>query len=658
MALLSVSLAALAAAEPESAAEKTLAPYFLLPGAESSVDQMPLKSTAVEVKIAGVIADVRISQVYANAGGTPLEAIYIFPGSTRAAVYGLEMRIGERVVKAEVQKREQARQTYEAAKTEGKSTSLLEQHRPNVFQMNVANILPGDTIQVELRYTEFLVPTAGEYEFVFPTVVGPRYSNTPATGAPETAEWVANPYLTKGVPSPAAFQIGVEVIAGMPLQGFQCTSHAVKPEFQDASHATVRLDAAQTPANDRDFILKYRLAEAKIESGLMISEGEKENFFMLTVQPPKRITPAELPPREYIFVVDVSGSMNGFPLEISKGLIKQLLATLRPTDSFNILLFSGGNTLLAPSSQPATAENLAAAVQVIDHQRGGGGTELLPALRQTLALPNRTESARSIVVITDGFVDVEPEAFTLIRENLNKANLFAFGIGSSVNRHLIEGMAHAGQGEPFIVTRPNEAEAEAKRFREYISAPVLTHVHAEFGAFQAYDGEPASIPDLLAERPVVLLGKWKGAAEGAITVRGRSGAGEYVQTFDVAKATRVNSTEALGYLWARKRIATLADFNALRPDDERTREVTNLGLTYHLLTAYTSFVAVDEEVRNKGGGMSPVKQPLPLPAGVENSAISGGGAPISTTPEPSTWLLLLVAAAILGFSRNRGRACA
>jgi Ca-activated chloride channel family protein len=257
-------------------------------------------------------------------------------------------------------------------------------------------------------------------------------------------------------------------------------------------------------------------------------------------------------------------------------------------------------------------------------------------------------------------VAVETQAFDLIRANLNRANLFAFGIGSSVNRFLIEGMARAGQGEPFIVTQPKEAEAEAKKFREYISSPVLTRIGVDFGGFQAYDVEPAAPADVLADRPLVLMGKWKGAADGRITVRGQSGEGVYEKAFPVAEAKAIESTKALAYLWARSRIAMLADYNQLRNDDERTREVVTLGLTYNLLTAYTSFVAVDNVVRNTGGNLAMVKQPLPLPQGVSNSAVGGSGASIQTTPEPETWMLMAVAVVFLGGEvlRRRNRRCA
>ncbi len=651
-------LTLISASESGAPNDKTLSPYFQVKGGgESSVDAMPLKATEVNVTIAGVIADVCVTQTYSNASGIPLEATYIFPGSIRAAVYGMQMTIGDRVLKAKVQPREEARRTYEQAKTEGKSASLLEQQRPNVFQMNVANIMPGDTIKVELRYSELLVPEGGEYEFVYPTVVGPRYSNQPEASAPETDKWISNPYLMKGEKSPSTLNISVDLVAGMPLQGLHCETHPVKPEFRDASHAIVKLEAADVPANDRDFILKYRLAESKIESGLLLTKGEKENFFLLTVQPPKRTAATVLPPRDYVFVLDVSGSMVGFPLDCAKGLIRQLLGTLKSEDTFNVILFSGSSRLLSPSSLPASRENLTRALELIDHVKGGGGTELLPALKQALELPNEREAARSIVVVTDGYVGCETQAFDLIRQNLHRANLFAFGIGSSVNRFLIEGMARAGQGEPSFVTRPDQAEKEVHKFREYISAPMLTHIKVDFGGFDVYDVEPVSFPDLLADRPTVIFGKWKGAAQGTITLRGKSGAGEYAQAFPLADSKPLESTNALAYLWARSRIASLADYNQLDREDERVKAVTNLGLTYNLLTAYTSFVAVDETVRNTSGNAQLVKQPLPLPAGVENSAV---GAAIQTTPEPEEWMMIFVIAAIIAFRfySARKRRCA
>ncbi len=281
-----------AAEEPESG-DKTLSPYFFVKSDHPDLDQLPLKSTSAVVNIAGVIADVKVTQVYKNEGKRPIEAIYVFPASTRAAVYGMKMTIGERVIVAKIQKREEARAAYEQAKKEGKSASLLEQQRPNVFQMNVANILPGDEIKTELSYTELLTPTDGVYDFVYPTVVGPRYSNQKAAEAPPSEKWVANPYLHEKQPPTYTFDIKVQVAAGMPIQEMTCTSHVVDIRYEDPSRAVVALATSEKFAGNKDYILKYRLTGERIESGLLLYQGENENFFLLMAQPPKRISPAD-----------------------------------------------------------------------------------------------------------------------------------------------------------------------------------------------------------------------------------------------------------------------------------------------------------------------------------------------------------------------------
>ncbi len=714
--------------------DKTLSPYFLVKSDDPEVDQFPLIFTAADVNIIGVIADVTVTQVYKNEGQHALEAIYIFPGSTRAAVYGMTMTIGARTIMAQIRERQKARQEYEQAKQEGKTASLLEQQRPNVFQMNVANILPDDKIKVELKYTELLVPTDGVYEFVYPTVVGPRYSNQPVSAAPETDQWVVNPYYQEGEKPSYIFDISTQLATGMPLQEISCATHSVKVNYAGPGAASVMLDQTeiiekirrlqpdhlerlkdalknlyfgedfgnlpvfyktlfqlasdtQQPeivverqtvtkfSGDRDYILRYRLAGQQIESGLLLykgkptpnpsQEGNEENFFLLMMQPPARVQTEDIPPREYIFIVDVSGSMNGFPLNTSKTLLHNLIEHLRPTDTFNVLMFAGGSTVMSEESVPATSENVQRAIHMIQRERGGGGTELLSALKRALNLPKTEGNSRTIIVVTDGFVNCETQAFELIRSNLHHANLFVFGIGSSVNRHLLEGMARAGQGESFVVTEPKNAPAEAERLRKYIQSPVLTGIEADFGKFDVYDVEPLSIPDILAGRPVILFGKWQGELQGSVTIRGHSGQGIYQQRFDVSQTTPSERNSALRYLWARKRIEILGDYNALHLQDERVKEITNLGLTYNLLTQYTSFLAVDQVVRRTAEPVKTVKQSLPLPQGVSNNAVGrtvrqttkSGKTTVPlpvATPEPGT--ILLFGLGLLGLLGLRKKA--
>jgi Ca-activated chloride channel homolog len=648
--LLSLSLCSFAQeGESGTSAEKTLSPYFFIDGGDPSVDNFPLKSTDVSVAINGVIAEVAVKQTYHNGGTLPINGKYVFPASTRAAVHGMTMRIGDRIIRAKIKEREAAKQEFEQAKKEGKSASLLEQQRPNVFSMNVANVMPGDSIEIELNYTEHIVPTDGTYEFVYPTVVGPRYSNTPESSAPESEHWVKSPYLHQGVQPTSSLSINTVVSTGIPIQELACSTHKTMVNWENESLARIDLDSSEKNGGNRDYILRYRLTGEAIESGLMLYKGDTENFFLLTVQPPKRVSSKEIPPREYVFVVDVSGSMNGFPLNVSKQLMKNLIANLKPTDLFNVILFSGSSSAMAPKSVPATQENLSRAIALIDGQNGGGGTELSPALSRAFMLPADDRYSRNIIIATDGYISAEKEAFSLIRNNLDRANVFSFGIGSSVNRFLIEGIAKAGLGEPFVVTNEGEAAGIAEKFRKYISAPVLTDIKVEYKGFDAYDVEPQMIPDLLAERPLVIFGKYRGNASGQIAITGSNGNGSFKKVFDVAGTTPREANHALKFLWARTRIANLGDFAGESEESEAVKEITSLGLAYNLLTKYTSFIAVLEIVRNTNGNAADVDQPLPLPQGVSDLAVGG----TNNVPEPGILSMIGILGAMLFIAQWR-----
>ena len=619
--------------------DKRLSPYFFVESGAEGQESFPLKSTTVKAVISGVIADVTVTQAYANLGTLPINARYVFPASTRAAVHGMRMTVGEDVIEAQIKARQEARQVYNEAKSAGKSASLLEQQRPNVFSMHVANIMPGETIAIDLHYSELLVPEAGMYQFVYPTVVGPRYSTLPEAGADDHHQWLENPYLSEGQPPTSTFDIQVTLAGGLPIQQVACSSHATDVAWDGPAKAQITLAADDSHGGNRDFILEYRLSGDQIQSGLMLYQGETENFFMLMVQPPQRVTPEAIPPREYIFVLDVSGSMHGFPLDTAKLLMKDLLAGLRPEDRFDVILFAGASRLLAPRSIAADPAQIRAALKFIDDQQGGGGTELARALTTGLNLPFDEGYARTMVVVTDGYIAAEKEVFGLIADQAGQCNVFAFGIGSSVNRHLVEGLAKAGQGEPFVVTDPQEAAAAAARFKRYIAAPVLTDIGIEIDGFDAYDVEPRRPADLFAQRPLIVCGKWRGQPAGTIGIKGTTGNGPYAASFDVSQASPSDAHGALPYLWARRRLERLSDFSAAEEDEQTKQQVTRIGLTYNMLTAHTSFVAVHETVRNTAAPANDVDQPLPLPLHVSNLAVGA-----RQVPEPNLGSMLAVLA--------------
>lgn len=624
-------------------AERTLSPYFQVEGGEEGVEPFALESTRVNARIDGVIADVTVQQRYRNGGDVPLHTRYVFPASTRAAVHGLTLQVGDKRVRAQIRERQVAAREFEHAAASGKTASLLEQDRPNVFSMAVANVLPGDQVTVELRYSELLVARDGRYEFVYPTVVGPRY----VRGARQS-ELAGGPYMVQGDSPDSAFELEVELAGAVPLAELQSSSHKLDVRYRAASQAHVRLARAERYAANRDFVLHYRLTGAQPESGILLHEGARENHFLLMLQPPARVPPALLPAREYVFVLDVSGSMQGFPLDTAKLLLGELVAGLRPQDSFNVLLFSGQSRLFSERSLPATRANLQRALALVDDQNGGGGTELEAALERVLSLPRSAHTSRSVVLVTDGYIAQEQGALELIEKNLGDTNVFAFGIGSSVNRYLIEGVARTGRGEPFVVTQPEEAAAEAQRFRKYIESPVLTEVRVRFEDFDAYDVEPTTQPDLFAERPIVVFGKWRGARRGSIELSARGAAGPFARTLKLAEIPSGDHA-ALPLLWARDRIARLSDF-AMEPSTSE-REVTALGLQYSLLTPYTSFVAVLEQVRNPGGSAVRTDVPVALPLGM-NELDEDCGA-YAAGAEPELYWLLAAALLMVAFTQAR-----
>ncbi len=640
-------------------ARRAESPYFHVQGGEPGVDALPLKSTRVDVRVAGVIADVSVTQHYRNEGQKPIEARYVFPGSTHAAVHAMNVRIGTRLITAQIKEKERARIEYQAAKQEGKTAALLEQERPNVFQMNVANILPGDEVAVELRYTELITPTEGRYEFVFPTVVGPRYHSPSSSSTPAAQAMPAVPYLLEGQASNTSFDLKLHFASPLPVSEIRSASHPIEVSHEGRNDAVVELDRKDSAARDnRDFILHYSLAGERTATGLALYRGSEENFFLALIEPPKHLPTELINPREYIFVVDISGSMRGYPLNTAKTLLRKLIGQLRPSDSFNVMLFSGSSQMLAEQSVPASHANVERALATIDAARGGGSTEIVPALKRIAALPKNDDVARTVIVVTDGYVTVENEVFALVRKNLGRSNVFAFGIGHSVNRHLIEGIARAGQGEAFVVTKPEHAAEQAERLRKMIQSPVLTKVRLNFDGLDVYDVEPGTaLPDVLGGRPVVVWGKWRGEPRGQLVLEAQAANGTHREV--IAAPAPEQGAAALRHLWARQRIAQLSDQEALEGGSAKREPILALGLKYGLLTQYTSFLAVDRVVRTSESGAT-VDQPSPLPQGVSEAAVGEPpktfAATVPSTPEPAAWMAMLMTALMLLLALRRREA--
>ncbi len=574
-------------------ADVTGCPYFNISSSDTTGVVFLLASTDVNATISGVIANVVVEQLYLNTGDSTVDATYVFPMSSQAAIYSMEMDVNDRTIVAEIRRKAEAQQIFDNADSSGLTASLLEQHRPNVFQMSLANVNPGDSLTVRMVYTELLVPTNGVYQFVFPNIVGPRFTTNGEL-------WVSQANQDSFAVSQTDLNINLKINAGMPVMA-ECISHPATFNNQGISTETM---LTTHPGND--FIVNYTLGKNQIQTGLLLYEDVDENFFLAMIQPPTPNVSFSSPPREYIFIMDVSGSMSGQPIQISKDLITNLLNDLNSGDRFNIIFFAGGSSVLSHNSLPVTTNNINMAINMIENMNAGGSTNLLPAMQRALDMTGTQGYSRTFAILTDGYVTVEKEAFELIRENLNEANFFAFGIGNSVNRYIIEGIAYVGEGEPFVITNQDNPGDVAATFKEYIERPALTNIEAIFSGIDAYDVEPLMIPDVFAERPVIIYGKYRNPALGYIIVQGDYANGVVSDTLKFSNYT-TNAPEniALKYLWARKRIKLMSDYGIASNEADTIsieEEITLLGLKYSLITEFTSFVAVDSNAVAAGDG--------------------------------------------------------
>jgi len=598
------------------------APAFELTDA-AQVDTLPLVSQHTTVDVAGLVARIELVQVWENRGKVPLEATYVFPTSTRAAVHDLRMQIGDRrELRAEIRPKEKARQAFDAARDNGQTAGLLEQQRPNAVTMHLTHIMPGDRVRVVVEASELIRPIDGVYELVLPQTLGPRYGGNASRSG--TEDFVDNGHVT-GASSKVETRVDVTVRSPIGVRGIGSPSHAVAPVFasRDEGPVSIRSSADDVVA-DRDVILRWRLASDEVQTGVLLyrDRDSGEHTFMVVGEAPGEVPEGMAPPRDVAFVLDVSGSMGGFPLENGKHLVRELLAELRPEDTFNLLFFAGGSAVLSGTgSLPATPTNLQRGRAMLDAMETGGGTELLSALQKVFSLPrgdvDGVTRSRAIVVVTDGMISAERAAFRLVHEHLGDATLFAFGIHGSVNRHLIEGLAAAGRTEPFVVVDAAQAKKAVDHFRTIAARPALTNVRLSFQGFEAHDLEPSAPMDLYPGRPLMVLGRFRGPASGTVVVTGDGVDGPYRREIPIEDHLERREHAPLQTLWARERVARLVDRDA--PDDAALQEVEALGLRHRLLTERTSFVVVDPQRRNAGGDLAIVAQPSVVPQDMAGS---------------------------------------
>jgi Ca-activated chloride channel family protein len=596
----------------------------------------PLKHTDVKAEISGFLSRVTVTQEFENPFKEKIEAVYTFPLPHNAAVDDMTMLVGDRTVRGKILQREQAEAVYEAAKTRGQTASLLNQERPNIFTQSVANILPGEQIKITISYVETLKYEDGVYEFVFPMVVGPRYIPGNATGAqgngfaPDTdrvpdASRITPQPVPEGMRAGHDISMEVSLDAGVAIDGITSKTHDVDIERPDDHRARVRLKDQATIPN-KDFILRYDVAGKKISDALLTHSSDKGGFFTLILQPPERVTAEDVTPKELVFVLDTSGSMSGFPIEKAKETMKLALDNLYPYDTFNLITFSGDEHILFSEPVPATKENLAKAEAFLETRQGGGGTEMMKAIKASMDPSDAQGHVRIVCFMTDGYVGNDMEIIGEVQKHPN-ARVFAFGIGSSVNRFLLDGMAKYGRGEVEYVALNDDGSAAARRFHERVRNPLLTDISIDWNGLPVADVYPKNIPDLFSAKPVILSGRYTGNGHGVIRVKGKMSGRDFVREIPVDFSAQPQH-DVLATLWARTRIDDLMsqDFNGAQQGtmkEDVKQSIIQLGLSYRLMTQFTSFVAVEEMIVTDGGQPRRIDVPVEVPEGVDRNAVFG-----------------------------------
>ena len=572
----------------------------LLLRASGQPDWQPalLLDTRFDVQVSGPVVRVKVEQRFRNTLQGFAEGVYAFPLSERSAVHGMQMQIGERRIVGRIEEKARARQIFEQARAHGQATALVEQRRPNIFSSAVANIEPGRDMVVSLEYTEMLVPDGARLSLRLPLTMTPRYQPQ-ATVHPENPPVMQVHDLTgpeglilpPGV-SPAQShrtQLHVQLDAGQPLASLASPSHAIRLRADGQCHR-IELDTDTVPM-DRDFVLNWQLQGGPASRVNVFAERvDGELHALLMLMPGDLPAQAERQPREVILVIDTSGSMGGERIRQARDSLIFALGRLKPEDRFNVLEFNHRHSMLYRDLQAASPRRVAEAQAWVRRLQADGGTEMLPVLRDALAFPSDPGYLRQVIFITDGSVSNEADILALIEHRRHQARLFTVGIGAAPNSYLLRKSAELGRGQYHVIADSNEVEAQMAQLFEKLERPVLTDLRLELPEGIVADHGPQELPDLYAGQPLMVALKLNHMPS-HLTLHGQQG-GAWQQRFTLPEE---QAHAGAGVLWARQKIEGLMDQLSQGRDEETVRQqVLPVALKHRLLSAYTSFVAVDE----------------------------------------------------------------
>lgn len=593
-------------------------------GATVAAIMFPLRHTDVRTKVSGMSAMYTITQTFENPYDEAIDAVYVFPLGDEAAITSYAIAIGERTIAGEIKKKDEARQVYEEARSRGHTAALLEQEKRNIFRQRIANIAPHETIKVRMQYIELLHYADGQYEIAFPLVVGPRYLPADAIGRTPVGAHRAGQAGRPGVTSipyadaklaGSTVSFTADVDAGVPVLAVASPSHQLKVEDVATTRRRIALAAADEVPN-RDLIVRYRTAAEQTMVGVLAHRTEHKGYFTLVVQPKEHYKTGDITPREVMIVIDTSGSMEGQPLAQAQALAGALIDSLRPADTFNVMAFSGGTSAMAPAAIAGDPSGKQTGKAFVGQLASGGGTEMGPAMARALATTPGNDRVRLVYFLTDGFVGNDDVIVSAARGNLGANRIFSVGIGSAPNRSLLNQIAVVGRGFASYLNLGESATDLAEDIVRRTAFPYLTDVKIEWNGLAVGAVTPAAIPDVYAGMPLVVSGVYTQPGRAKVTVSATT-AGRRVQIpVEVVLPERVDA-EPVAALWARKRVDELLYLAGDNLSTQTVSQITELGLGFHMVTDYTSFVAVDRtRVVVEGGASKIIEQPALMPAGV------------------------------------------
>ena len=627
----------------------------------------PVLTAEAAIDVAGMIGRVEIRQSFTNQADAPVEGVYLFPLPAEAAVDTLELRVGGRTVIGEIREREAARKRYLEARATGHRAGLVEQERPNLFSLAVANIPPGDTVYVHIGYYQRASFRDGRFTLELPLTVTPRYlperrpSGTGADGLRKAAN-AAAPTLRRAVyraPRPDdGLGLSVRLLSGLPLAAVEFPTHDMLAD-QPAPWAP-GADLGFAPAAgriplDRDFIMQWRPALTSTPEAVAFTErfGD-ETYALLMLMPPQADTPLTRP-REVVLVVDTSGSMAGESIRQARAALVRAVERLGPEDRFNVIEFNDEARALFPGAVAATELHRRTALTWVRGLRADGGTEMASAIE--LALTGGGQRLRQVVFVTDGAVGDEERLFALIRERLGESRLFTVGIGAAPNGHFMTQAARWGRGSTIRIADPENVGAEMDRLLARLERPALTDIAVDWPGYPQVEAWPSRIADLYAGEPVLLAARLRGApgpGAGRIQLTGRGEGGHWLRQLELPAG---RSAPGVAAVWARAKIAGLerALLEGGDPATVRTG-ILDVALDHGLVSRYTSLVAVEARpVVAPGSAVSSAPVPLVAPAGAEGIRL--GSLTATATPAHATLLrafvLLLLGLLILRFDPRR-----